>query len=429
MISRRLGADGPAALRGTRLPPGARAVSMTVRVRGVAVMFALVAEDRSGRLVTLNLGQRAAGLSQLSARLPRSGALRRVVGLEVSQQALDAFGSAHRVAEGQIGIIPAGAATLGPLRATTGAGTSPLVTDWAGWLARGGARLDPGARPRLTYAFSQGQTFFLRLPQVTDGHPLDALVSANIAASAPPTGLITLNFQDVQLPARIVAVATRFPASDDLGAGFVVADESRLATALGADAPGTATPDELWLSAPSRVVPRVESELQQPPFGSLELASRRDVQHQLAFQPLARGITVTLTAAGLIALLLAAVGFWVTLISDARDERGELFDLEAQGVSPGTLRNQLRARSGALLAFGTVGGLVLGLLLARLVVSVVSVSAETTVPDPPLLYQPAWATALSALGALVIVTVALTELTVVNALKGATPARASWSLE
>ena len=85
------------------------------------------------------------------------------------------------------------------------------------------------------------------------------LVSPNIAAAAPSNGLITLNFQDAQLPARIVGVATRFPASDDLGSGFVVADESRLATALGADAPGTAIPDELWLSAPDSVAGRVES--------------------------------------------------------------------------------------------------------------------------------------------------------------------------
>ena len=159
------------------------------------------------------------------------------------------------------------------------------------------------------------------------------------------------------------------------------------------------------------------------------LASRRDLQHQLAAEPLARGITSTLTAAGLIALLLAAVGFWVTLISDARDERGELFDLEAQGVSPKTLRNQLRARSGALLAFGLVGGLALGLILARLVVSVVRVSAETTVPNPPLLDDPAWSTALIALVALAVVALVLTELTVRIALKGATPSRASWSLE
>ena len=183
------------------------------------------------------------------------------------------------------------------------------------------------------------------------------------------------------MPAQIVGVANRFPDSNDQGQGFVVAEQSHLATALSADAPGTAVPDELWLSVPgSAAAARVAGALTRSPFASLVVASRRDLQHQLDSQPLARGITLTLGAAGLIAVLLAAVGFLLTLVSEARDERGELFDLEAQGVPPGTLRNQLRARSLVLVAFGAIAGLVLGLILSRLVVSVIGVSAETTDP-------------------------------------------------
>ena len=82
-ISRRVGAEGPAALRGLSSRRARARVSMTVRVRGVPVMFELVAEDRAGRLVMLNLGQSAAGTSQLTARLPRSDAITRVIGLQV----------------------------------------------------------------------------------------------------------------------------------------------------------------------------------------------------------------------------------------------------------------------------------------------------------------------------------------------------------
>jgi ABC-type antimicrobial peptide transport system permease subunit len=153
------------------------------------------------------------------------------------------------------------------------------------------------------------------------------------------------------------------------------------------------------------------------------------MRSQLSSEPLAQGITVTLGAAGIVALLLAAVGVWVTLVSDARDERGELFDLEAQGVAPGTLRNQLRLRSLVLLGFGIAGGLVLGLVLSRLVVSVVSVSAETTAPVPPLLTDPAWATAGGALVVLALLVLGLTELTARRALRGQTPPRGAWTLE
>ena len=202
-------------------------------------------------------------------------------------------------------------------------------------------------------------------------------------------------------------------------------DESRLATALQADAPGTGTPDELWVSGPKALA----AKLARPPFSALDVASRRGEQQQLDSAPLARGITLTLTAAGLIAVLLAAVGFWLTLVSDARDERGELFDLEAQGVPPATLRKQLRVRSLVLVAFGAVGGVVLGLILGRLVVSVISVSAETTDPNPPLRYDPDWTTLVIGLAALVAVVLVLIELTARHALRGDTPARASWSLE
>ena len=116
-------------------------------------------------------------------------------------------------------------------------------------------------------------------------------------------------------------------------------------------------------------------------------------------------------------------------MSDARDERGELFDLEAQGVRPETLRRQLRARSLVLVAFGSAGGLALGLILSRLVVSIISVSAETTNPEPPLRYQPAWAVALAGLAVLVAIVVALTELTSRHALRGATPSKSAWNLE
>ena len=71
----------------------------------------------------------------------------------------------------------------------------------------------------------------------------------------------------------------------------------------------------------------------------------------------------------------------------------------------------------------------LGLILSRLVVSVIGVSAETTDPVPPLRYQPGLATALPALLVLVLVLAALVELTARHALKGDTPSRASWSLE
>jgi ABC-type antimicrobial peptide transport system permease subunit len=414
-ISQLVGAGGPVSLRGVPIPAGTGKVGLDVLVRGVPVTFDLVVTDANGRLRKLRLGSRGDGRSHVAAAMPSWA--RTVIGLETSLEANQAHQLAHRQAGGSNTFNPLGSTRLGALTTQSGR----VLTDWRDFVATSNGQLDHGL---LTYSFELDQSIFARRPQATDNHALPAIVSTNIARAAPG-GYLTLDFQGAEVQAQIVGTARRFPDSQDLGQGFVVVDESRFATALGADAPGTSDPDELWLSGP----PSAEAAFKKPPFWSLELASRRDLRAQASSQPLAQGITVTLAAAGIVALLLAAIGVWVTLVSDARDERGELFDLEAQGVAPGTLRNQLRLRSVVLLAFGIVGGLVLGLVLSRLVVSVVSVSAETSNPVPPLVTDPAWGTVAVALGLLTVLVLGLTELTARHALRGQTPSRGAWTLE
>src|SRR5205823_11982754 len=121
----------------------------------------------------------------------------------------------------------------------------------------------------------------LRLPQPTDNRPLRVVVSPEIASAAGPDGTITLDLVNQRLPARIVGVAARFPDADQQGEGFVVTDESRLATALDARLPGTGTPGEIWLSGP----PQAETALHRPPFAALDLASRRGIERSLAGDP------------------------------------------------------------------------------------------------------------------------------------------------
>jgi ABC-type antimicrobial peptide transport system permease subunit len=67
-----------------------------------------------------------------------------------------------------------------------------------------------------------------------------------------------------------------------------------------------------------------------------------------------------------------------------RDERGELFDLEAQGAAPSTIRAHLRLRALLVASFGIAGGLILGAILSALVIALVSVTAGAVAPEPPL---------------------------------------------
>jgi hypothetical protein len=422
-IAARLAAGGRAGRSAVPLPAGTRTATLNVTLRGVAVRLDLVLLDAGGRSVAVRLGEKGPGHWRLTARLPAG--TRGVAGLEISLAAAEQLGFTHTEAGGDEAAPERGTAMLGALRA----GGRAVVADWSRFVTRHGLQAGGGARPRLSYAFTEGQTMLLRLPQPADGRVLPVVASPEVARAAGPGGTLVLDFQDVRVPARIVEVARRFPGLSDADEGFVVADESRLAAVLDADAPGTASPGEVWLAVPEGEDGAAAAALRRPPFATLAVTSRRALQAQLASEPLARGISLSLLAAALVALALAVAGFWIALLSELGDERGELFDLEAQGVAPSLLRRQFRLRAGVLLAAGVAGGLALGLLLSRVVVSLVRLSGSTAPPDPPLRLDLPWPVALAALGAVVLALLAVVEATTRRAFRGDAPERASWSVE
>jgi ABC-type antimicrobial peptide transport system permease subunit len=169
--------------------------------------------------------------------------------------------------------------------------------------------------------------------------------------------------------------------------------------------------------------------LARSPFALLTTQSRADLAEQARSDPLARGVVYTLGVAALVALVLAIVGLWTTVVGDVRDERDALFDLEAQGAGPETLRRHLRLRALGLIVFGVVGGCVLGVVLSRLVVSLVKETAAATEPTLPLVTDLGTGTLAIALAALVVGALAAVEATVRQAFRADVPERASWSSE
>ena len=86
----------------------------------------------------------------------------------------------------------------------------------------------------------------------------------------------------------------------------------------------------------------------------------------------------------LVALVLASLGLALAVRADLRDDRGEHYDLEAQGSSPAFLRRVVRARAAALSVVGLAAGIVTGFALLALVTRVVSVTARGNAAEPPL---------------------------------------------
>ena len=155
----------------------------------------------------------------------------------------------------------------------------------------------------------------------------------------------------------------------------------------------------MWFSGDTekRETYRLES-----PFAVTKAASRERLEHGLRANPLARGALIALAATAAVALALALLGIALAVVTDLRDERGELEDLEAQGVEPRGLRRHVRLRSLTLLGAGLLGGLATAVALSLLVASLVAVTAAGGVPVPSLLLGVDWPLALASVGALAL---------------------------
>jgi hypothetical protein len=415
------------ALRGVRLPTGTAGLRVEASLSGEPLAVVLVARDRRGHFLRLPLGALTPGRTTLTARVP-SGAVE-IVSLELDLTKTARAWYFHLDNEGRLLRAPSGVLRLGPLTAT-GAGGEKRVTDWGGWITRGRTATVLGGigRALVSYAFEEAESLHLRPRQATDGIVLPVVVSPMIAAAADADGLVQLDFLSTRVTGRVAAVARRFPSIGE-GEEFVVADADALETSLDADAPGAGTPGEVWLAAPPHGAGTLERELARSPFSRLERLTQEALYKDAHDDPLALGVSNVLGAAALVALLLAVAGLWLMVLSDLRDERDTFFDLEAQGAGPRTLRTQVRIRALLLLAFGVIGGTVLGFVLSRLAVSLVQVTGAATKPFPPLVLDADLAVVALALVLLVTASLVVVELTVRRAFHASAPERALWSLE
>jgi hypothetical protein len=408
-LARRLAPSRALELQGVALPARARELVLPVSVRGDDLALSAQIQKRRGDFVSVRLGQTDGRRRvELRAPLPPTARGGRLVALtfDVTSTGL------HGVPNGGYNVNPVARGTLrlGRMR--------PVPIDFDRWVGTTGVRqIAPG---RLGYAVTTELESRFRARQTTDGAPLRILASPRLAHAAGAGGVVPLDIEGQRVDARVVGTVRRFPS---VHGDVVVADAGSLATAMNADSPGSAVANEVWLWA--RDPARAQRALHRPPFDTLQLSSRRDLERSLRTEPLARGVLLTLEGAAVIALALALVGLLLGLVADLRDESGELLDLEAQGASPRTLQRHLRLRTFLLAGLALVGGVATGAILSGLVVRVVALTAQGTAPEPPLVLALDWRVLGLGLLAYVVAAVGLAAAATRTAFRGAVAGRFS----
>lgn len=390
-LADRLAPPRRVSVQGVRLPETAQRLVLPVRAKGDEVAVRAVVITPAGGAVGIPLGTTAS--RRLEAAVPaaaRGGMLVSFV-LDLTNTGL------HGVPNGGINAVAVARGTMHLGRPRVDGAALPL--DFARWDGSGG--IAPAGGHTLSYLVTGNDVARFRARQQTDDKPIPIVASPALAAAAGPGGVLPIDLGTGSVVGRVVGTVNRIPTVDE---DVVIADGPTLAAALAATAPGSGSPNEVWLDARAGHEGAVAAALRRPPFDALDVQAHAALLADLRSEPLARGTLLTLAAAALAALALALVGLLLVVVSDLRDERGELFDLEAQGAAPATLRRHIRLRTIFVAVFGLLGGIVTGIVLAALVVALVTLTAAAGSTELPLLLGIDWPVVL--LGLLLYVAIA-----------------------
>jgi hypothetical protein len=205
-----------------------------------------------------------------------------------------------------------------------------------------------------------------------------------------------------QVSCQLVATVKAFP-----GGAVLVADQAAVQDALVNLGAGGALPvNEWWLATTTGAAPAGLP-------GGWSVADTNVLASRLESDPLSAAPVHAAAAVALAVALLAALGFCVSVAASARERRSQHALLGALGV-PATAQARLFCAEEALISIPAAAvGLVIGLVLARVMVPALTVTATGAVPVPPVLVALplGWVLPLAAaLAAVPVVAAAVTSL-------------------
>ena len=206
--------------------------------------------------------------------------------------------------------------------------------------------------------------------------PVPVIATARYAAS---NGLhigavFNVTVEGQQVSSQLVATVAAFP-----GGGVLVADQAAVQDALAALGFGGSLPvTEWWLATVTGAAPA------GVPAG-WAVSDTDALASRLESDPLSAAPVHAAAAVAVAVALLAALGFCVSVASSARERRSQHALLAALGV-PAAAQARLFCVEEALISIpATAVGLAIGVILARVMIQGLTVTATGAVPVPPVL--------------------------------------------
>ena len=238
----------------------------------------------------------------------------------------------------------------------------------------------------------------------TGGLTVDAIASTGLLAATGQAVGDTIDGSLFGNPIhiQIVGEAPSVPPLDATKP-FLVVDAPTLSLADYFNSGATIPVTEWWLSVEPGQATAVSRLLAAAPFSATTIVSREAIQHALQGDPVALGVVGALLLGAISAILFAALGFLVSGSASIESRADEFGLLRALGLTDSELIRWLAVEQTLLLAVGVAVGMALGIAFGWIVLPAANFTPTGAAPVPPATLVVPWPVlAAMALGSLAL---------------------------
>lgn len=238
--------------------------------------------------------------------------------------------------------------------------------------------------------------------------PIPAVVTSDLAARAHVGigGRMNVTEDGVEQPVTVAGIVPALPSTTP-GTPAVLLDWTALSDGILSTGSSAPTPTEWWLvTRGDDTAPAVHALASHSEWGAVT-ADRIDLRHRLRDARLGGALQGALLLGFAAALVFAAIGFAVNTAVSARERMTEFAILRALGIRARQVLGLVAVEQAFLVGMGLAGGLLLGIVVARLVVPHIVLTVSATAPYPPAHVILRWPVILAMLAAIVVLLAAV----------------------